>query len=205
MRVLVTGFGPFPGVSENPSALAVEEVTRRADSGELGASLPGVELVTQVLDVELTRIGPRIQELVAELRPDLVLCTGVDAGAECLTVERVAINLIDARVVDAAGNQPTDVPVIEGGPDGLFATIPVKAVNRAINDAGIPSVLSLSAGTYGCNEAMYAAVHTGVPAGFVHVPNVEVVAPERVATALIAAVGAAVRGEELDEIGGEIA
>ena len=204
MRVLVTGFGPFPGVPVNPSAAAVEELQRRADAGEFE-----FEVVTEVLPVDFAVIAPRLRELIDGVAPDLVICTGVDAGAKEITVERVAINLVDARMPDTSGAQPVDRPVIDGAPDGLFATLPVKAVRAAIDEVGVPAELSLSAGTYGCNAAMFAAlasVPSGTRAGFLHIPPTEVIATPRIADALAAAIRAARdTAVDLDEPRGTIA
>ena len=205
MRVLVTGFGPFPGVTLNPSEAAVDALQRRADTGRM----PGLQVGTAVLPVDFTTIPGQIAEIMRLVRPQLVLCTGVDMGAEAITVERVAINLLDARVPDIKGAQPVDQPVVPGAPDGLFATIPVKAVRRAIQQSGAPAELSLSAGTYGCNALMFAALHHAPPGtrvGFLHIPSLRVMGTATCATALAAAVQACVEHEtDLDEVGGELA
>ena len=101
MRVLVTGFGPFPGVTLNPSEAAVDALQRRADTGRM----PGLQVGTAVLPVDFKTIPGQIAEIMRLVRPQLVLCTGVDMGAEAITVERVAINLLDARVPDIKGAQ----------------------------------------------------------------------------------------------------
>ena len=116
MRVLVTGFGPFPGVTLNPSEAAVDALQRRADTGRM----PGLQVGTAVLPVDFTTIPGQIAEIMRLVRPQLVLCTGVDMGAEAITVERVAINLLDARVPDIKGAQPVDQPVVPGAPDGWY-------------------------------------------------------------------------------------
>nr|NLD39889.1 pyroglutamyl-peptidase I [Actinomycetales bacterium] len=204
MRVLVTGFGPFPGVPANLSEAAVRVLQRRADAGEFD-----FELITEVLPVDFSVIPGRLRDLIAEEEPDLVIATGVDMGAKAIAVERVAVNLVDARMPDSSGAQPVDRPVVEGGPGGYLATLPVKAVRAALLAAGLPAELSLSAGTYGCNAAMYAVLHFGTPTlrgGFLHVPSSATLAPERVADGIVAAIRAcAAHSTDLDEIGGEIA
>ena len=90
-----------------------------------------------------------------------------------MTPERVAINVDDARIPDNAGQQPVDAPIVPGGPAAYFATVPVKDMVRAIREAGVPSELSNSAGTYVCNHLLYCVLHhagPGVRAGFIHVP-----------------------------------
>ena len=101
---------------------------------------------------------------------------GQYGGANCIRVERVAINLRDARIADNAGKQPTDEPVVAGGPDAYFATIPTREIVDALREQGIPAQLSYSAGTFVCNNLLYCALHESErsnPAprcGFVHVP-----------------------------------
>lgn len=204
-RVLVTGFGPFPGVPENPSEAAVTALQRRADAG----GLDDIQLTTEILAVDFALIVSRLCALLDEIRPDVVIATGVDAGARAITVERVAINLVDARIPDSTGAQPIDRPVIAGEPDGLFVTLPVKAVRAAIQATGSPAELSLSAGTYGCNAAMYAvlaAAPDGTRGGFLHVPPADVIGTDEVADALVAAIRATLAHDtDLVEAGGELA
>ena len=192
MRVLVTGFGPFGGFADNPSEEAVRIL---AETG-----IEGVGLVTEVLPVEFAAAPARIGELVRGGGFALVVCTGV-AGRDMLTLERVAVNLVDARIPDAAGLQPVDVPVSEGGPSALFTTLPVEAMARAIRGEGIDCELSLSAGSYVCNAVMYAALQAapeGTRAGFVHVPPADRLAPADAARAIAVAVTAALRTERDD-------
>lgn len=189
MRVLITGFGPFGDFPANPAAEAVHLLAARG--------IDRIELATEVLPVDF-RIAPaRIAALVEEHAPDLVLAVGV-AGRDVLTIERVAVNLIDARIADVTGNQPVDVPVVEDGPAALFSTLPVKAMAAAVRNAGIPCELSLSAGSYVCNAVMYAALHTastGTRAGFLHVPPAHVLAPAEAARAMAIAITTALRTE----------
>lgn len=205
MRVLVTGFGPFPGVSVNPSAAAVNELQRRADTGRF----PGIQVATGIVPVDFKVIPGQVAEMMRLIRPDVVLCTGVDMDADAIAVERVAVNLVDARMPDTSGAQPIDRPVIPGGPDALFATIPVKAVRAAIEGLGIPAELSMSAGTYGCNAAMYAALNhaqRGTRVGFLHIPSLRVLGTASATKAITAAIQACAEHEtDLVEPGGELA
>lgn len=110
-------------------------------------------------------------------QPDAVLMLGESGTAASITIERVALNLRDYRIADNAGSTVVDRPVREGGPAAYFATLPVRALVEACRTAGIPAELSLSAGTYLCNEVMYAALdHAAreglhIPIGFIHVPQ----------------------------------
>ena len=181
MTVLVTGFGPFGDQTDNPSALAVQSLA------EHWAPADGPRLVVEVLPVSFARAGARVTELIATHRPSLVLGVGVAAGRQRLGLERVAVNLVDARIADVDGHQPVDVPVLPGEPAALFTSLPVKACLHALQDAGLPAELSLTAGTYVCNALMFAALAaapTGTRAGFLHVPDADVVPVAEVARAL---------------------
>lgn len=163
--VLLTGFKPFAGDTENPTERAVREVASRWN----GES----RLVAEVLPVEFEGAAVRLRALIDEHSPDVIICTGLAANRDRISVERVAVNLIDAPIADNAGHQPRDTSVIDGAPAAYFATLPVKAIVAAVAASGIPAGESLSAGSYVCNTAMYtvldaAASHT--KAGFVHVP-----------------------------------
>lgn len=136
-RVLLTGFTPFGGERINPALEAVKRV--RCPEAEL-----------RILEVP-TVFGDSARLVTAEMdafRPDVVLCVGQAAGRSAVTPERVAINVDDARIPDNNGCQPVDAPIVPGGPAAYFATVPVKDMVRAIREAGVPSELSNSAGTY---------------------------------------------------------
>ena len=103
---------------------------------------------------------------------------GQAGGRAAVTPERVAINVDDARIPDNAGQQPIDVPIFADGENAYFATLPVKAMAEAIREAGLPSALSNTAGTYVCNHLMYGVLyhlnrhHEAAKAGFIHVPYI---------------------------------
>src|SRR5207248_574545 len=107
----------------------------------------------------------------------LVLCVGQAGGRAAISLERVAINVNDARIPDNAGGQPIDTPVIEGAPAAYFTRLPIKAMLAALADAGIPAEVSQTAGTFVCNNVFYGLMHelarpefAGTRGGFVHVP-----------------------------------
>ena len=164
-HLLITGFDPFGGESVNP---AWEAVRRLPDT---------------VGDYRLTRIQiPTRFALAAETvlaaaeadNPDVILCVGQAGGRSAVTPERIAINLNDARIPDNGGFQPTEQPIDPDGPDGIFATVPVSAMARAIRDAGISGQVSLSAGAFVCNDTLYRLLRhyagTDTRVGFIHVP-----------------------------------
>lgn len=174
MRVLLTGFGPFDGQSVNASWLAATEVVSRWTGPD--------ELVARELPVSFRGARQQLRSAVAEVAPDLVVSVGEAGGTSAVRVERVAVNVIDARIPDVDGSAPIDVPVIAGAPAAFFSTLPVKACAAAVREAGVPVEVSTSAGLYVCNATFYALQHlmagrAGVRSGFVHVPRT----PEQVA------------------------
>lgn len=170
-RVLVTGFEPFAGSRVNPSA---EVASRLA-----GTAIAGVELAIGILPVVGGTAGRRLLAAIRRGRPDAVVLLGEHGESPAIHLERVAINLRDYRIPDNAGKLVTDRPVVAGGPDAIFATLPVRKMLAAITGAGVPCALSNSAGTFLCNEVLYVALHhlasrssrRPVPCGFIHVPS----------------------------------
>jgi len=165
--VLLTGFAPFAGDRVNSSWLAAQRV--------LDAWTGQDRLHIAMLPVEFGTASDRMDELIDEHRPDLVVAVGLASGRDAVTPERVAINVDDARIADNAGAAPIDHPIIEGGPAAYFTTLPIKATVDAISSAGIRSRVSQTAGTFVCNHVFYRLMHTarsrrGMRAGFVHVP-----------------------------------
>lgn len=164
-EILMTGFAPFGGEPVNPSWQAVSLVGARRD-----------DVAAVELPCEFAASLPALRRALEEHRPSLVVCAGQAGGRSEVTPERVAINLIDARIPDNAGAQPVDAPVVPDGPAAYFTTLPVKACVAAIRAAGVPASVSHTAGTYVCNQVFYGLMHLlatefpGVRGGFVHVP-----------------------------------
>ncbi len=167
MKIVLTAFEPFGGDTVNPAQEAVRLVADEID---------GVKIMKVDVPVVFGRSIETVQKVMEEERPDVVLCIGQAGGRTGLTPERVAINLDDARIPDNEGNQPIDQPVYKDGEPAYFATVPVKAMVAAIQEAGVPASLSNSAGTFVCNHLMYGVLHTiakrypGMRGGFMHVP-----------------------------------
>lgn len=164
--VLVTGFEPFGPDAANPSGDAVRLVASRWRRPE--------NLVTAILPVAFRGSVEFLHRLIAQHDPHVVIATGLAGGRSRVSIERVGINLIDARIPDNDGEQPLDAPSLPGGPAGVFTSLPVKAIVRDIAAAGIPVELSLTAGTYVCNHVLVHAATwaqaAGARAGFIHVP-----------------------------------
>ncbi|TKV28001.1 pyroglutamyl-peptidase I [Arthrobacter sp. NamB2] len=166
--ILLTGFEPFGGEATNPSWQAAR----------LAADLLSAEGMPAAA-VEVPCVFGRSVEVLAQAvedhRPEIVLCVGQAGGRERISIERVAINVDDARIPDNAGRQPIDEPVVPRGPAAYFSTLPIKACREAVARLGIPVEVSQTAGTYVCNHIFYGLMdllqrRDGVRGGFVHVP-----------------------------------
>lgn len=165
--VLLTGFQPFGGEQVNPSWQAVSALH--------GARIAGHRVVTRELPVAFGTSLKVLRTVLKETQPSLVICVGQAGGRAQLSLERVAINVDDARIPDNAGQQPVDVPVIAEGPAAYFSTLPIKAMREALRSAGFPVEVSQTAGTYVCNHVFYGLMHAlrrqrAVRAGFIHIP-----------------------------------
>lgn len=165
--VLLTGFAPFGGETSNPSWEAVQALA--------GKSVRGHRIVARCLPCVFGASLRELRAAIRETRPALVLCVGQAGGRAQLSLERIAINIDDARIPDNDGARPIDEPVVAGGPAAYFSDLPIKAMLVALRAAGIPAEVSQTAGTYVCNHVFYGLMHAlrrspGVRGGFVHIP-----------------------------------
>lgn len=167
MKVLVTGFDPFGGESINPAWEAVKVIKDE---------IAGAEIVKMQIPTVVGKSIAKIHDKMTEINPDIVIAVGQAGGRFGVTPERVAINVTDARIPDNEGNQPIDEPIFADGDAAYFSNLPVKAMVQEIKNAGYPSVLSNTAGTYICNHVMYGILYyiqkefPNVRGGFIHVP-----------------------------------
>jgi pyroglutamyl-peptidase len=164
--VLITGFEPFDGESVNPS----QAIVRALD----GEAIAGHRVVGVSLPCEFGASAAALSEAIDRCQPTLVLALGQAGGRTDLSLERIAINVDDARMPDNAGAAPIDEPVVAEGPAAYFSTLPIKAMVAALRAQEIPASVSQSAGTYVCNHLFYALQHRlaggGVRSGFMHLP-----------------------------------
>lgn len=167
MKILVTGFDPFGGESVNPAYEAVKLLPN---------VIGGAEIFKLEIPTVFSLSGPAVEEGIRKYQPDVVICVGQAGGRASISVEKVAINFVDARIPDNNGEQPLDEPLQADGPAAYFATLPVKAMVQHVKEAGLPCYLSFTAGTYVCNSIMYNVLYMcekrypGIRAGFIHVP-----------------------------------
>lgn len=186
MTILITAFEPFGGADTNPSLQAMALLP---DTWE------GHALHKLQLPVEYGRAAAILQEEIRRLRPEIVISCGVANGRQGLTPEKVAINYRRASIADNAGVQYEGEPIDSAGPAAYMTSLPVEKMVEALKAAEIPAYLSLSAGAYVCNDVYYALLasesnlgHRGM---FLHVPGVEVSAPEQTARGIQVCIGVA--------------
>ena len=166
--VLLTGFEPFDNDLVNPSW----EAARELDGVQVSE---GVQIVARCLPCAFATAGEYLAQLISELKPAMVIATGLAPGRSEISIERVAININDARIPDNLGQQPIDTAVVVDGPAAYFSTLPIKAIVKALRDAGFAAAVSQTAGTFVCNQVFYLLQHrlagAGVRSGFIHVPS----------------------------------
>ncbi len=160
MSIIVTGFEPFGGSETNRSWEAVRALD--------GACV-------ELLPVTFSGAAAAVRRIAAR-HPDAIICIGEAGGRSSISVERVAVNLMDARIPDNDGEQPRDLPVRPEGPAAYFSTLPTRTILQRLRDSGIAADLSYTAGTYVCNSTFYtlmdavSVLQKPVPAGFIHIP-----------------------------------
>lgn len=168
--MLITGFDPFGGESLNPSWLAARALH--------GRRVAGHRIVAAQIPTVFDRSLQVLAGLLERHRPVLAICTGQAGGRPAISLERVAINVNDARIADNALAQPVDTPVVATGPAAYFSNLPIKAMLAALEREGIRSEVSQTAGTFVCNHVFYGLMHTlatrpefaGIRGGLIHVP-----------------------------------
>jgi pyroglutamyl-peptidase len=165
--VLVTGFEPFGGEAINPSW----EIAKALPKSISRHRIERIKVPT-----EFDRAITVTAKALDRVKPTIVLCLGQAGGRARLSLERVAINVNDARIADNAGRQPIDEPIDDDAASAYFATLPIKAMVHAMSERGVPAEVSNTAGTFVCNHLMFGVLHhiainnLNTRAGFMHVP-----------------------------------
>lgn len=165
MKVLISGFEPFGGDSINPSEQLIKKLQ--------GQTFP-FEVLGVVLPVSFKESFTILKEQIDQFNPDYVVCTGLAKNRSGITIERIAVNLMEAPIPDNEGYQPSGKSVISDQSDGLFSTLPIEFILEELKKAKIKSSISNTAGTYVCNSLMYNVIsygkECGYKGGFVHLP-----------------------------------
>lgn len=167
MKLLVTGFEAFGDDTINPSL----EIVKR-----LPSLIMNHEIITEIIPVSFSKSLSIIEKRIIEEDPDVILSLGLATGRDHISIERIGINLDEARIPDNDGNQPLGKKIYEDGQDAYFANLPINAIVASIQSVDIPSKVSNTAGTYVCNHVLYGVrymIENKYPnkkSGFIHVP-----------------------------------
>lgn len=167
MKALITGFDPFGGERINPAFEIVKALPK---------TIAGCDIVIKEIPTVFNKSLRILEETMIQENPDIVLCIGQAGGEYTIRIERVGLNLDEARIPDNEGNCPSDQPIRDDGKMAYFSTLPTKAILKEMKDNMIPAHLSYSAGTYVCNHLLYGLMYlidtkfTTTRGGFIHVP-----------------------------------
>lgn len=203
-KILITGFDPFGGDNVNPALEAIKSLQ--------GQTIGSYEVISWEIPTVFGKSIECLVTTITDIKPKIVICVGQAGGRSDITVERIAINVNDARIADNEGQQPIDTPVVPGGPAAYWSTLPIKAMVKEMNDCGIPASVSHSAGTFVCNHVFYGLMHhlstsgKAIRGGFIHIPLLPEQAVhhkgqpsmslEKIVKGLEAGIGAAIRNHK---------
>jgi len=166
-KLLLTGFDPFGGEMLNPAIKAVMQTTDH---------IGDIQIIKKEIPTSFRRSKDVIIKLTDEIKPDFIISVGQAGGRNGITIERVAINCMDATISDNDGIIPEDEFIIPDGPAAYFSSLPIKNMAEAIKNIGIRASVSNTAGTFVCNALMYNTLHyiasagADIKSGFIHVP-----------------------------------
>lgn len=168
-RLLLTGFGPFPGVPINATMRLVPELAEA-----VAQHFPDVRCSTLLLATEWSTAPARVAEAIEGMPPDVLLHFGVSSRARGFEIETRARNACQASP-DAAGTLPAAAVLMDAGQDFLPASLPVRHILARLRARGLPAFASRDAGAYLCNAVLYRSLaqhrETGsARVGFIHIP-----------------------------------
>lgn len=167
MKILVTGFDPFDKDIINPAYEAVKKLPDK---------IKDAQIIKLEIPTSFERSAIAIQEAIEKYSPDIILSIGQAGGRNEITIEKVAINLLEARIKDNDGYQPSDLPIKQDGETAYFTNLPIKGMIAHIKENNIPATISYTAGTFVCNSVMYNILYlinkkyNNIKGGFIHVP-----------------------------------
>ena len=200
MKVLITGFDPFGEENINPAWEAVKKIKDKIE---------GAEIIKKQIPTVFNKSISQLLDEIEKNQPDIVICVGQAGGRYDVSIERVAINIDDARIEDNEKNQPIDIKIFNDGESAYFSNLPIKAMVEEIKSMEIPASISNTAGTFVCNHIMYGLLYyinkkyRNIKGGFIHVPfiNQQVVnkknqpymSLEHIVKALEASISAAIK------------
>lgn len=176
-KILLTGYEPYGNVPINPA----EKVAGALD----GEEIAGATVVSRIIPSSFFHSIEAVRAAIAEIAPSAVIMLGEFTGRSMITVERIAQNLNDGSrygLLDNAGASLQGELTEPDGPAAYYATLPIRAMVKAMRAAGVPADISDAPGTFCCNHVMYGILHhlsesgRAIRAGFVHLPGLPEVA-----------------------------
>jgi pyroglutamyl-peptidase len=166
MKLLLTGFGPFPGVDVNPTMPVVDNLD--------GQTIGDYDIVGRILPVVFSEVKAALHQAIDDVQPDMIVSLGVAAGRYHITPERIAVNIASSSKPDNNGHIATEEPIDAEGPHSYVTRLPITHIVEALKAANYPASISNTAGTYVCNTVMYEGLRYAerqhIPAGFIHIP-----------------------------------
>ena len=165
MKVLVTGFEPFGNNIENSSWVVANKVVTQNT----------FDIALELMPVSFKRVAKVLRTAVAKHNPNLIIMLGQAGSSDTVRLERIAINMMDARSADNDGFIPDEEPINTETPVALFTNTDIKQLYNAIVEQSIPVKISNSCGLYVCNRIYYEALMlcneiNKMKAIFVHLP-----------------------------------
>src|SRR3984885_5129494 len=171
LRILVTGFEPFPGAPYNPTQPLVARLTKLRRP-----ALDDVELTGHIFPVTYSAVDRQLPELLKRHKPDAMLMFGLAARTSHLRIETRARNAVTMLWPDAdhtrvrKGSIAPDIGAVTFGPH-------TARLLRAAGGTGIDARASRDAGSYLCNYLSWRAIEAANAddglrlAAFVHIPT----------------------------------
>ena len=167
MKILVTAFDPFENEPVNPAFEAVKKLPDKINDNEI---------IKLEIPTSFKRSEEAIKNAIEKHSPDVILSIGQAGGRNEITLEKVAINFLEARIKDNDGYQPSNLPIKEDGENAYFTNLNIKGIVAYLKENKIPAAISYTAGTFVCNSVMYNNLYLvnkkypNIKTGFIHVP-----------------------------------
>lgn len=167
MKILITGFEPFGSNDENSSWVVANKVATQ--------NIFGIDIALELMPVSFRSVAKTLRTAVTRHNPDLLIMLGQAGSSDKVRLERIAINMMDARNADNDGFIPDEDPINTETPVALFTNTDIKQLYNAIVEQSIPVKISNSCGLYVCNRIYYEGLMlcneiNKMKAIFVHLP-----------------------------------
>jgi pyroglutamyl-peptidase len=170
LRILITGFGPFPGAPFNPTIPLVQRLTKLRRP-----AFAGVELIGHIFHVTYSTVDRELPKLIAQHRPQALLMFGLADRTAHVRIETRARNAVTTLFPDADRNRARKASIVSGANALMFGPHTAKLLRAAVSTA-VDARASRDAGSYLCNYLSWRAIQSTCDdngprlAAFVHVP-----------------------------------